>query len=477
MPEDNDIAKAIRDSSPSPVPAGDPSLERARRKLGLNRVEAAGDSGYGRLGGDMPATPPNRSGASTGRTVAIAAAALLMATGIWKAPALLSPATVTRETVKISTSTDSRLTVEALEAIEQPGMVTYYRVLLFSREQSGPPRQVSEQEYWADNANDRFKIVTRAPDERTGAPGVLRRVVYRSNGKQTSKERGMPWNYFSGPAPNRSEDELEQATLKYRRMLEDGEVQRLGEEKLFGMPTLKILVLENKFRISREQFAAQAQVVNIRKDNKRPVRIKGEYVIFGPDGIAGRLGETQTLVFKDVRLLDPKSLASDFFAPQLPETDYYLDERLSPSELRKFSNYDLFYLGESYKGLRPEDKFTGHVVEVDRSGRHTVEQVHFSYSDGQSPPDRSLFINIEPLTKLNDISFFEKNLRASHARVKVKGAPALLIKLRKKGPYILRFQRGDASLRLVSSNKELLLEAAGDLVQLNVRANNAGSGK
>ncbi|HZD59168.1 MAG TPA: hypothetical protein VE439_01785 [Anaerolineae bacterium] len=313
-------------------------------------------------------------------------------------------------------------TEKALAAIERPGMITYYKVI-GSYKGNDPAYSPNWQaEYWVDHEKQMLKSINRSYDKiggfnttsyyliRDGKAINMSMINDEVNGVNESEAQE-----FSG------DDPIMGGVREYRKLLKSGEAEVLGEEEVKGIATYKIMV-----KSTAKDGTTEIEVANIRKDNYKPLKVIHE-VWKTQQGKKSELNAVWTIFIDEIKLINPKDLDKDVFTIDIPKgIDYQITRNLSIEQARQFKEFDLYYLGKSFNGL----KFGGHIQYLKQIGRELPKGkglsdriAYIEYYDSKKPGGVS--ISISPIME-PDIEKSQLIPYVKRTSITINGNPAVL---------------------------------------------------
>ncbi|HZD59166.1 MAG TPA: hypothetical protein VE439_01775 [Anaerolineae bacterium] len=238
-------------------------------------------------------------------------------------------------------------------------------------------------------------------------------------------------------------------------------------------------------------------VSDIRKDNYQPLRITYQTWKVGPNQ-EREIIYKRTVTFEDFKLLDTQELTEDVFSLKVPENaDSITRLNFSPAKAKKFKEFDLYYVGESFEGFKlggfgyykgwPEDR-SGGPSDSTLQGAPDSKYVA-GYND---PEHNTLSITNRPAFKPS----FTKGTRPdlppgapggwiepTKTEITVGEKPAILYEEKTRygeridqvRPFIYRLfiDVGNSTIEITSGpslsgpNKDIVIKAAESLVKIN----------
>ncbi|MEW6181560.1 MAG: hypothetical protein AB1500_00060 [Bacillota bacterium] len=350
---------------------------------------------------------------------------------------------------------------KALAAVEQPGKMTYYRV---SGRLGGDVPELGdfgwEARYWFDYRRGVVRSIRGSTRERT----TLTAITHLKPGS-IGNAGGAGRTYqsaFVGDAPLPADNRVRDGVTQYRELLGKGRTRLLSGGKVGGVDTYKLKAVIERPGAGR---GSEVEVVNIRKDNYRPLRVVYE-VWEGKEQKSAKL-KSEVTAFSDVQLVDRKVFDDSLFALEVPAGDEEnITRTLTYDEVRSFNDFDLYYLGLSFNELKP-----GSFVYAKQGRRHRLEgvpdsrvMIDYMGSDGSN----DLRLTIRPALKEAVISsVLSPSGRVT--RTKVGGKTALLneIKYDHAAFYRVFISAGDSTVEINGISKSAVLKAGGSLEKLN----------
>ncbi|MEW6173769.1 MAG: hypothetical protein AB1510_12020 [Bacillota bacterium] len=352
---------------------------------------------------------------------------------------------------------------KALAAVERPGNITYYKV---SGRLGDVPHTGAfswEARYWIDYRRGIVKSVRRSARE-------IRELTAVTHLKPGSNVNGggpgrTYQSVFVGDAPLPLGNRVLDAVTQYHELLGKGRVRLLSEERVGSVETYKLKALLKQPESAGS--GSEVEIINIRKDNYRPLKVIYE-VWDGREQESTKL-KSETATFGDVRLVNPHALGESFFALQAPAGDEKnVTRTLTYDEARGFKEYDLYYLGRSFEGLR-----LGSVVYAKQGRRSRLNGVPASrVMVDYTTPDHSneLRLTIRPALKASLVSSV-LSPAGRVTRVKVGGKTARLNEIKYNGSAFYRafINTGNSTVEIIGGSKNLVLKASGGLERLSSR--------
>ncbi|MBE0446786.1 MAG: hypothetical protein IBX64_01555 [Actinobacteria bacterium] len=238
-------------------------------------------------------------------------------------------------------------------------------------------------------------------------------------------------------------------------------------------------------------------VSDIRKDNYQPLRITYQTWKVEPNQ-EREIIYKRTVMFEDFKLLDAQDLTEDVFSLEVPENaDSITQLNFSPAKAKKFKEFDLYYVGESFEGFKlggfgyykgwPEDG-SGGPSDSTLQGAPDSKYVAV-YND---PEHNTLFITNRPAFKPSLIKGTCPDsppgvpggwIEPTKTEITISEKPAILYEEKTRygeridqvRPFIYRLfiDVGNSTVEITSwpslsgPNKDIVIKAAESLVKIN----------
>ena len=370
---------------------------------------------------------------------------------------------------------------KALAAIEQPGKITYCKISFdqIDNFNSHSKSLTLQEEHWVDYDKQMLKVIQRA----FRGKEEFTTITLIKDGKVISIDKcGNTADVQESDAPKPFSDMFKDKVTRYRELLKSGKAELMGEEKIGGVETYKLkTVLGGP---TANGGSNQVEIANIRKDNYQPVKITYEVweTMPGKDGKKIKL-ETGVIVFEDVKLIDPRELDKDTFSIEIPkDADHQITHRYSIDEARRFKEFDLYYLGQSFEGFVFESPINYYKILNVKEFKAMkglpdswADLVYMNPGDEGEEVRDGISISIRPMVKPSVIRSALVPRGGRTMNVEIGGKPAILWESKPNRRFLhsLFINIGNSTAQITTSgevgreSKERVIKAAESLVKIN----------
>lgn len=403
---------------------------------------------------------------------------------------------------------------QALAAVKEPDMVTYYKIDSIGRE-TGENKLMDYEtvEIWLSPKADKVKYVERAinPIVKPNQP-TQTGYVFVTDGNRIAEANEWDGRIIDAREVAAKDPGLESMvgphiyllnTIKqYSILLEEKKLKVVGEERIDDIDTYRLEPTVVRLNggipeINNGQGISEINVVNIRKDDYRPVRVihypDPKTYLKSPPAIADALNPPPgiyevTSMFEKVKLIEASNLGMDFFslANEIKDRDYRLDATYSVDEAKRFDKFDLYWLGNLFEDHKLDATDSIHYYYVSKAplfpeepkGATDPENVWMRYKnlDGENKEGFSLSV-FPKLSTSQEVEWLKKGSVTilSETRVQVGDSSATLFEGHQEfnSPgsdgytAALYMNKGGVTIGLTGDDKDLLLKAAENLKKLN----------
>jgi len=205
---------------------------------------------------------------------------------------------------------DTLIVQKALAAVEQPGKVVYYKISGQLNDEYGSESRW-QAEYWVDYDKQMLKSIHRSFGEREEFTAITLIKDGKVTNIEQSEERA---DMQESNAVGSFDDLITDSIKKYRQLLKSGKAQVIGEEKVAGIETYKLKAVLGA--TASRDGVVDVEIANVRKDNYEPVRIVYEALQIKQS--QEKIIRTETIMFEDARLIDPREINESVFSIKMP---------------------------------------------------------------------------------------------------------------------------------------------------------------
>ncbi|MBN1632402.1 MAG: hypothetical protein JW990_21805 [Thermoleophilia bacterium] len=271
----------------------------------------------------------------------------------------------------------------ALAAVQQTGAVTHYKMSGSFADMARPEAEATwEADYWVDHENQAYSYRVRNLLHVNGAP---------VSGLTKGGAQPVPTIFSAGLALEDVADSPVDLEAAYNQMIASGSAQLLGEETIDGTPTYQL-------QITREETWGSdplhtVKTIYVSKSDYLPVRMIEESILTTP---AGDLHTKETVSLTEVGVIEREALPAGLFAIQTPTGEEHVEGTLTTEQVQAFTEFDLFWLGETIEGLKLDSIRYGR--ESDGAAKEVWPsfRVQFAYSATDGGASSSLYVTVAP---------------------------------------------------------------------------------
>lgn len=365
------------------------------------------------------------------------------------------------------------ITKRALAAVNQPGAVTYYKMTASIVDKRDPGAVGKcEAEYWLDNENHAYRYRIRNLPQQPGGPiyGLTKggtqpainifAPVGDSGGDAFNQWFGQPTNTWGSPSGTAD---------RYQKLLSSGTAKLLGKETIENVETYKLEIATSAVTAKGTEWevtTTATYTINVRTSDYTPVRVVEDRVAHIDGG--NDLHTTQTIDLTDTKTVDAASLGSDFFQLRAPAQDEHVEGTLTLDQLRSFSDFDLYWLGDSFAGLKPvQALYSRENMGFAKSWPDYRMQIRYAgvpaTGTGGGNTDSQVTLTMSP--RMAD-DLLPQLVLAESTRTSIGGTTAYVAE-GGDGTLRIAMSIGSTTILLGSTDKATVLKAAAELVKLN----------
>lgn len=352
---------------------------------------------------------------------------------------------------------------KAMAAIEQPNMITYYKITGSIKTPFGVRSYTDE--HWVDYKNEREKSVYKSGDAKNES------FTLTKDGTTIGIEKaGDSIDVGESKALTPFSDRLKDSIMRYREQIKSGRAKRIGEETIDDVATYKILITaeppQDVGRVDKRKMV-MVETINVRKDNFMPVREVSERLLVTEEGLS-TVDTAETSMFSGVELIAPATLGPNFFSLDIPKNaPYHYSYGFMPAEAKEFKEFDLYYLGDSFAGFNLAGGFE-YYKEANQNRPKGLPESRVKLDYTNAANDDGINIMIWPKFDLSVL------INASYPSGKksaldINGNQGVLIETNwgRQVTRVILLQLGRSSLQIEANDKATLIDAAKHLIKIN----------
>jgi hypothetical protein len=338
------------------------------------------------------------------------------------------------------------VTKRALAAVKQPGTVMYYKMMASFVDLRDPSAiGKSDAEYWLDQDTGtyRYRVANLATEKGGIVYGLTKggtQPAITLFAPVSASGSSSDWGSPSGTAD------------QYEKLLSSGKATLLGKEKIGTVETYKLQIVSETSL--GDMPIKTIDTINVRTSDYLPVRAVEEKTASIE---SQQVGTKQTIDLVATKSIAPASLADDFFSLQAPADNEHVEGTLTLDQLRSFKGFELFWLGDSFRGMKPgKASYSREKLGVEKTWPDY--RIQLEYAGGNA----ELTITVSP--KVGD-ALVPQLLAAESTTTTINGRTAYVAATSTGAKVALTMT--NSTVVIAAADKAAALEAAEKLAKLN----------